>query len=155
MRTDLTRFCVPCGFRLSSQTQECPRCREQTLDHLPAAAKPKTKWVGRTEAWRILIMWWPAMLVYLLSVAGAVHLVFFQTPNTKGPTLHAWVVGAGLMGGFLGVAIILGLIWAAWAAAVTLTFFFVPGETTAPKWLAVTLPERAVSSTKHAEQFIV
>ncbi len=150
MRTDLTRFCVPCGFRLPSQTQACPRCAEQTLERLPAAAEPKTKWVGKIEAWRLLVTWWPAVLVYVLSVAGAVHLVFFQTPGAEGTTLHAWVIGAGLMGGFLGVAIILGLIWAAWAVFITLTFFFVPRETTAPQWLAVASPQRAVSSTKRA-----
>ena len=147
MRTDLTRFCVPCGLRLPRATEHCPRCGGVVVGRLPIGATPQTKWVGKADAWRSLIMWWPALIVYLLSGAGAVHLVFFQTPNTKGATLHAWVIGAGLMGGFLGVAIILGLLWAAWAVVVMLAFYFIP-KTPAPKWFSVGVPKHAVSWTK-------
>lgn len=143
MHTELTLFCERCGLRLPARLERCPRCSGALLQRADYKKAPATPWLSPIHATRALLVDGAALLVYLLSVAGAVHLAFFQTGASGALVAVPWIVLPALLGGFLGVGIILGIFWLAWAALVYLVFLFLPRKPAPPSWLAVPCPSAA------------
>lgn len=136
MHTELTLFCERCGLRLPARLEHCPRCDGALLGRQALTKTPAFGWLSPVEAVRALLVHGGALLVYVLSAAGAVHLTFLQGGSSNAMAALPWVALPALVGGFLGVGIGLGLFWLVWVGFVYLVFFFVPRRGAAPVWVA-------------------